>query len=68
MEETLSSVLKNSSIPLLSAFILGLMTAISHCPLATNITAVGFSGVLYFGMLIPMNLSIGLYYVIIIYL
>ncbi len=28
--------------PVLSAFILGLMTAISPCPLATNITAIGF--------------------------
>ena len=28
--------------PLLSAFLLGLMTAISPCPLATNITAIGF--------------------------
>ena len=44
MEESLTSLLENSSIPLLSAFILGLMTAISPCPLATNITAVGFIG------------------------
>lgn len=28
--------------PWLSAFVLGLMTAISPCPLATNITAIGF--------------------------
>jgi cytochrome c biogenesis protein CcdA len=28
--------------PFLSAFLLGLMTAISPCPLATNITAIGF--------------------------
>lgn len=28
--------------PILSAFILGIMTAISPCPLATNITAIGF--------------------------
>ncbi len=34
--------LDSSSIPLLSAFILGIMTAISPCPLATNITAIGF--------------------------
>lgn len=34
--------MESTSIPLLSAFILGLMTAISPCPLATNITAVGF--------------------------
>lgn len=44
MEEALNSLLENSSVPLLSAFILGLMTAISPCPLATNITAVGFIG------------------------
>ncbi|NPD47432.1 MULTISPECIES: aromatic aminobenezylarsenical efflux permease ArsG family transporter [unclassified Lentimicrobium] len=40
--ELLNSILENSQIPLLSAFILGLMTAISPCPLATNITAIGF--------------------------
>lgn len=40
--EYLTTLLENSSFPLLSAFILGLMTAISPCPLATNITAVGF--------------------------
>lgn len=32
----------DSSLPLVSAFALGLMTAISPCPLATNITAIGF--------------------------
>ena len=40
--EFLTNVLEGSSIPLLSAFILGLMTAISPCPLATNVTAIGF--------------------------
>jgi len=40
--EILNSLLENSQLPLLSAFILGLMTAISPCPLATNITAIGF--------------------------
>lgn len=40
--EILSQWLQNSQIPLLSALLLGLMTAISPCPLATNITAVGF--------------------------
>jgi len=44
VEETLSNLLENSSIPLLSAFILGLMTAISPCPLATNVSAIGFIG------------------------
>ncbi|MCA1759878.1 MAG: aromatic aminobenezylarsenical efflux permease ArsG family transporter [Bacteroidales bacterium] len=40
--EILRSFLENSQLPLLSAFILGLMTAISPCPLATNITAIGY--------------------------
>lgn len=44
MEEYLTNLLDNSSTPLLSAFILGLLTAISPCPLATNITAIGFIG------------------------
>ena len=42
MEEFLSKLLENSSIPVLTALLLGLMTAISPCPLATNITAIGF--------------------------
>ena len=42
MEEFLSTLLENSSIPVLTALLLGLMTAISPCPLATNITAIGF--------------------------
>src|SRR6056297_2753922 len=42
MEEVLSNLMSNSSLPILSAFVLGLMTAISPCPLATNITAIGF--------------------------
>lgn len=40
--ESLQYWLDNSSTPIISAFILGLMTAISPCPLATNITAVAF--------------------------
>lgn len=40
--DILSQWLQNSQLPLLSALLLGLMTAISPCPLATNITAVGF--------------------------
>ena len=40
--EFLQSFLDNYNIPLLSAFILGLMTAVSPCPLATNITATAF--------------------------
>jgi len=38
----LQSLLELYNIPILSAFILGLMTAISPCPLATNITATAF--------------------------
>jgi cytochrome c-type biogenesis protein len=38
----LTNLLDNSSMPWLTALILGLMTAISPCPLATNITAIGF--------------------------
>ena len=38
----LTNLLENSTMPWLSALVLGLMTAISPCPLATNITAVGF--------------------------
>jgi sulfite exporter TauE/SafE len=44
MEELLHGLLENSSIPVVSAFVLGLMTAISPCPLATNITAIGYIG------------------------
>jgi cytochrome c-type biogenesis protein len=40
--EVLQDFLENSQFPLFSAFVLGLMTAISPCPLATNITAIGF--------------------------
>jgi sulfite exporter TauE/SafE len=40
--EFLTNLLDNSTMPWLSALALGLMTAISPCPLATNITAVGF--------------------------
>ena len=40
--EFLQSLLDNYNIPILSAFLLGLMTAISPCPLATNITATSY--------------------------
>ena len=40
--DILQSLLENYNIPILSAFILGLMTAISPCPLASNITATAF--------------------------
>ena len=35
-------ILMNSGLPVATAFVLGLLTAISPCPLATNITAIGF--------------------------
>jgi len=38
----LQSLLENYNIPIVSAFVLGLMTAISPCPLTTNITATAF--------------------------
>ena len=38
----LQSLLDNSNIPALTAFLLGLLTAISPCPLVTNIAAIGF--------------------------
>lgn len=44
MMEFLTRMLENSSFPFLTALVLGLMTAISPCPLATNITAIGFIG------------------------
>jgi cytochrome c-type biogenesis protein len=42
MLEFLNSLLENNNIPVLSAFLIGLMTAISPCPLATNITATAY--------------------------
>lgn len=42
--EILSTWLDNTNLPFLSAFILGLMTAISPCPMASNITAIAFIG------------------------
>lgn len=40
--EFLNNLLDNSHYSVFTALILGLMTAISPCPLATNITAIGF--------------------------
>lgn len=40
--EWLQTLLDNSTTPALTAFLLGLLTAISPCPLATNIAAVGY--------------------------
>ena len=39
----LQTLLDNSTTPLLTAFLLGLLTALSPCPLATNIAAIGLS-------------------------
>jgi cytochrome c-type biogenesis protein len=38
----LQNLLDGSSLPILSAFLLGILTSISPCPLATNITAIAF--------------------------
>ena len=40
--EYLQGLLDNSGWPVVTAFLLGLMTAISPCPLATSIAAIGF--------------------------
>ncbi len=42
--EFLQSLLDSSQYSFITAIILGLMTAISPCPLATNISAIGFIG------------------------
>ncbi len=40
--DTLQGILDNSEYSFITAIVLGLMTAISPCPLATNISAIGF--------------------------
>ena len=40
--EFLTNIIENSQYSVVTALILGLMTAISPCPLATNISAIGF--------------------------
>ena len=40
--EWLQALTENSGMPVLVAFALGLLTALSPCPLATNIAAIGF--------------------------
>lgn len=40
----LQNLLNNSSTPVITAFLLGLLTALSPCPLATNIAAIGYIG------------------------
>ncbi len=42
--EWLQTLMGSSSTPILTAFILGLLTALSPCPLATNIVAIGYIG------------------------
>lgn len=42
--EWLQQLFDSSTVPVLTAFLLGLLTAISPCPLATNITAIGYIG------------------------
>ncbi len=42
MEEILTRLFDQTEVPVFSAFLLGLMTAISPCPLATNIAAIGY--------------------------
>lgn len=42
--EWLQILLDSSTTPALTAFLLGLLTAVSPCPLATNIAAIGFIG------------------------
>jgi cytochrome c-type biogenesis protein len=40
--EFLNALIDQYNVPLLSAFVLGIMTSISPCPLATNITAIAY--------------------------
>jgi len=40
--DLINSLIDNYNIPLLSAFLLGILTSISPCPLATNITAIAY--------------------------
>jgi len=42
--DLIQDLLNSSTIPVFTAFMLGLMTAVSPCPLATNITAIGYLG------------------------
>ena len=44
MQEYLTELYAHASGPLLSALLLGLLTAVAPCPLTMNITAVGFIG------------------------
>ena len=42
MMDFINQLLDNSQIPAITAFLLGLLTAVSPCPLATNVTAVAY--------------------------
>lgn len=42
MMNFINSLIDNYNIPLLTAFLLGILTSISPCPLATNITAIAY--------------------------
>ncbi len=42
--EGLQTLLDNNATPLLTAFVLGLLTTLSPCPLATNVVAIGYIG------------------------
>lgn len=40
--DIINSLIDNYNIPILSAFLLGILTSISPCPLATNVTAIAY--------------------------
>ena len=42
MTEIINSLIDNYNIPILTAFLLGVLTSISPCPLTTNITAIAY--------------------------
>ena len=62
----LYSLLDNSSVPVVTAMILGILTAVSPCPLATNLTAVAYLGreidnrrkVFYLGLLYTLGRTV----------
>lgn len=64
--ETVKELFNNANMPILGALLLGLLTAISPCPLATNITAtayisktlVGKKNVLLSGLLYTLGLAL----------
>jgi cytochrome c-type biogenesis protein len=66
MMETVKELFNNANMPILGALLLGLLTAISPCPLATNITAtayisktlVGKKNVLLSGLLYTLGLAL----------